>query len=376
MAETTIIDFEDIEEKVSPEDSLYEFFKKYPEADPGPNLIPQEKNKWGNLKDKERFKDLWQEQYYDTLPFHHVISDGRVDASKVQDRANEKKDLETKKAKLLTVPKDKRDKSWNNTMSGIDGRLTKISKLTMENRGGTKETQREMRDLDTRKEDPSGYPGDRSKQRQFYTDKADDKDLSMWEKLAKYFSENADARDKLFNYASTIGKELVKPIEPGQEAAGALVPRLSTAIDKSQKEYSAMQTQAVENALRRAEALQKMNPMQYMSKNMMDARGYVEGLGIDPDSAAGQAEISKYLLNVGISPAIVSLQDALAAAEEDLQMYQMGGTVDEKVLKDKQTLVEQYRTKISNLLQGNLGGSTVTETFTDTQIIDATGGGN
>jgi len=37
-------------------------------------------------------------------------------------------------------------------------------------------------------------------------------------KIGEYFSKNAAARDKMFSMLGTMGRELVKPIEPGQEA--------------------------------------------------------------------------------------------------------------------------------------------------------------
>jgi len=46
-----------------------------------------------------------------------------------------------------------------------------------------------------------------------------EEELSMWGKIGKHFSKNAAARDKMFSMLGTMGRELVKPIEPGQEAA-------------------------------------------------------------------------------------------------------------------------------------------------------------
>lgn len=201
--------------------------------------------------------------------------------------------------------------------------------------------------------------------------KKKEKELSWWEKISKHFGENADARDKLFNYLTTAGRELVKPVQPGEEAAGALVPRLSRAIEKAPKDYAAMQSASAENALKRAEALQKMNPMQYMTSNMKDARQYVIGLGIDPNTAEGRSEVSKYLVTVGISPAIVSLQDALTAAEEDLQNYMMGGQVEEDVVTQKKIIITNYRNKIGNLLQGSLGGDSAVMSMTDDTLYTA-----
>jgi len=114
-----------------------------------------------------------------------------------------------------------------------------------------------------------------------------------------------------------------------------------------------------------------MNPMQYMTSNMKDARQYVIGLGIDPNTAEGRSEVSKYLVTVGISPAIVSLQDALTAAEEDLQNYMMGGQVEEDVVTQKKIIITNYRNKIGNLLQGSLGGDSAVMSMTDDTLYTA-----
>ena len=196
-------------------------------------------------------------------------------------------------------------------------------------------------------------------------------ELSMWQKIGKHFSENADDRDKLFQYLGSMGRELVKPIEPGKEAAGALIPTLSRGTKIAEDEYAAKQSAAAETALKYAEARQKMSPMQYMTSNMKDAAEYVRGLGIDPNTAAGRREISKYLVTVGITPSIVSMQEALVSAEEDLQTYMMSGQTDEDVIKQKQIIITNYRNKIGNLLQGSLGGSAVTSSMTDDDLYVA-----
>ena len=111
--------------------------------------------------------------------------------------------------------------------------------------------------------------------------------------------------------------------------------------------------------------------MQYMTDNMVDAMGYVRGLGIDPNTAKGRAEISKYLVTVGISPAIVSMQDALSNAEEALQLYMMGGQVDEAVVTQKKLIITNYRNKLNNMLEGSLGGSVVASSMSDNDLYAA-----
>jgi len=92
---------------------------------------------------------------------------------------------------------------------------------------------------------------------------------------------------------------------------------------------------------------------------------------MDPNTAKGRAEISKYLVTIGISPAIVSLQDALSNAEEDLQTYMMGGQADENVVAKKKLIITNYRNKLNNMLEGSLGGSAVTSSMTDDDLYVA-----
>ena len=45
-------------------------------------------------------------------------------------------------------------------------------------------------------------------------------DLTTWQKIGKHFRDNADARDKLFNYIGAMGESLVRPKQPGEEGQG------------------------------------------------------------------------------------------------------------------------------------------------------------
>jgi hypothetical protein len=195
--------------------------------------------------------------------------------------------------------------------------------------------------------------------------------LSMWQKIGKHFSENADKRDQLFSMIGSMGRELVKPIEPGEEAAGALVPTLSKGMKVGAEKYAAQQTADAETALKYAEARQKMNPMQYMSNAMTDAIGYVEGLDIDPRTPKGKAMIAKYLLTVGVNDTVVALNTALGDAREELQNYELQGGTDKNKIKAYEQDIQNLRNKLNNVLLGDLGGSGVTETFTDKDVIKA-----
>jgi len=87
-------------------------------------------------------------------------------------------------------------------------------------------------------------------------------ELSMWQKIGKHFGENADKRDQLFSMLGSMGRELVKPIEPGKEAAGALLPTLSRGLGKGEEEWAAKEAATVKQALDMATAQQEISPLQ------------------------------------------------------------------------------------------------------------------
>jgi hypothetical protein len=187
-----------------------------------------------------------------------------------------------------------------------------------------------------------------------------EEELSMWGKIGKHFSENAAARDKLFTTLGSMGRELVKPIQPGQEAAGALVPTLSRGLGKGGEEYAAKQAAAAKTALDMATARQKINPLQYYTTKMTEAKLAVPQ-HIDPDSAEGKRWIGKYLVSVGIPGQVVDLTSAL----ESLNLQLLSAPNDEEK-KRLQGLVDQINRQLQDVISQSIGGSSVTS------IIDYT----
>jgi len=176
-------------------------------------------------------------------------------------------------------------------------------------------------------------------------------------KLGEYFSKNAAARDKLFSMMGSMGRELVKPIQPGQEAAGALVPTLSRGLGKGQEEYAAKQAAAAKTALDLATAQQKISPLQYYSSKMQEARlmvpSSIEG---GPDSAEGRRWIGKYLMSIGMPSQAVDLSATIDSLR--MQLMQVGG--DEQETKRIQGLIDQYNRQLEDIVTQSIGGSSVT----------------
>ena len=173
-------------------------------------------------------------------------------------------------------------------------------------------------------------------------------------KLGEHFSKNAAARDKLFQYLGSMGREFVKPIEPGKEAAGALLPTLSRGITKGEEGYAAKQAAAAKTALDIASARQKISPLQYYSSKMQEARLAVPQ-GTDPDSAEGKRWIGKYLLSVGVPGQVVDLTSSL----ESLNIQKLSAQ-DDTERKRLQDLIDKINRQIQDLVSQSIGGSSVT----------------
>ena len=171
-------------------------------------------------------------------------------------------------------------------------------------------------------------------------------------KLGEHFSKNAAARDKLFQYIGSMGKEFVKPIEPGKEAAGALLPTLSRGITKGEEEYASKQAAATKRMLDMAEAQQKINPLQYFSTKMKEARVMVPE-GIDPDSAEGRQWIANHLRGAGIPSQLVDL----TASVESLNLQLMTAPNEERK-KELQAMIDGINKQILDLASQGMGGGT------------------
>ena len=161
--------------------------------------------------------------------------------------------------------------------------------------------------------------------------------------------------DKLFQYIGSMGKELVKPIQPGQEAAGALVPTLARGMERGEADYAAKQAAQAKHMLDIASAQQKINPLQYYTNAMKEAIAQMPE-DTEPNTAAGKSWIANYLRQKGIPKAAVDISSAIESFDMKMQM-----TSDEEEKKRIQALInEQYRL-LEDILSGSIGGSSVTD---------------
>ena len=182
-------------------------------------------------------------------------------------------------------------------------------------------------------------------------------------KIGEYFSKNAAARDKLFSMIGSMGREMVKPIQPGQEAAGALIPTLSRGLGKGETEYAAKQAAATKRMLDMASAQQKINPLQYFSTKMKEAKAMVPQ-GIEPGSVEEKRWIANYLRSTGIPGQLVDLTASLESL--DIQYKTATTEEDKKRLKD---IMDGINRQIMDLATQGMGGTTTTSTISYTDLL-------
>ena len=185
----------------------------------------------------------------------------------------------------------------------------------------------------------------------------DKKGLSIWQRMGKHLGENAEARDKFFTTIGAMGRELVKPVQPGQAAAGALLPTLSRGLEAGEEAYATKQAAETKRLLDLASAQQKINPQQYYSNKMNEARLMVPQ-GTDPDSAAGKAWIGNHLRSIGIPGQVIDLQNSLTEA----QLLLTTAPEDQKATLQKNIndMIIQMNTLLSQMMGS--GGSTDSNT--------------
>ena len=170
-------------------------------------------------------------------------------------------------------------------------------------------------------------------------------------KIGEYFSKNADARDKLFLMMGSMGREMVKPIEPGKQAAGALIPTLSRGMEAGEKKYAAEKLAETEMLLKRAEAAQKANPLQYFTSKMKELRAQAWAANIDPDTSEGISWMGQQLTQIGIGEGAAQLTQSLSNAQEQLMLI-----TDPNKKKEQQKLIDKLNSQLMALITQGLDG--------------------
>ena len=249
----------------------------------------------------------------------------------------------------------------------IQNDLDKLLKKTKEQpqifpttfgRGGTEKQQMRMDRLDISEDLKSPHPN-----RIFPKPKPepDAKYEGPFGKLGKYLSENEDARNKLFDMLSSVGRELVRPTQPGE--ARGLLSDISAGIEKGEAQYSAEQAAAADAALKYAQAQKAMSPEQYYTSTMKNVYDEAKKKGLKPGTTAYNEFVSDRLRLANIGESTTAISELLNDARERLQFEN-----DQNIRQEIMAEIDAYRSQLQELL-GTGDGST---SQSATSIYDAT----
>lgn len=180
-------------------------------------------------------------------------------------------------------------------------------------------------------------------------------------KLGKYLSENEDARNKLFDMLSSVGRELVRPTSPGE--VRGLLSDISTGVEKGEAQYSAEQAAAADAALKYAQAQKAMSPEQYYTSTMKNVYDEAKKKGLKPGTTAYNEFVSERLRLANIGESTTAIAELLSDARERLQFE-----TDQNIRQDIISEIDAYRSQLQELL-GTGDGST---SQSATSIYDAT----
>ena len=150
-------------------------------------------------------------------------------------------------------------------------------------------------------------------------DKANQPYEGPFGKLGEYFSKNADKRDELFDYISSVGQQLVRPTNPG-EARGFLSD-VSAGLGAGEAKIASKAAAETEADYKRALSAQAMRPKTTTAYD--NAVAIVEGQGkLKKGSPEFASAVAKMLTFITASPALTSLNDQLSDLQTKLKLAQ------------------------------------------------------
>ena len=175
-------------------------------------------------------------------------------------------------------------------------------------------------------------------------------------KLGEYLSKNESARNKLFDMLGSVGRELVRPTQPGE--ARGLLSDISAGIEKGEAQYSAEEAAAAEAALKYAQAQKAMNPEQYYTSTMKNVYDEAEKRGLKPGTTAYNDFISNRLRLANIGESTIAISELLRDVGERLR-FETDQNVRQELISER----DAYRSQLQELL-GTGDGST-SQSYTD-----------
>tara|TARA_R110000751_G_scaffold57051_1_gene121318 strand:+ start:4801 stop:5835 length:1035 start_codon:yes stop_codon:yes gene_type:complete len=165
-------------------------------------------------------------------------------------------------------------------------------------------------------------------------------------KLGEYFSKNADKRDELFDYISSVGQQLVRPTNPG-EARGFLSD-VSAGLGAGEAKIASKDAAALDSLVKRGQYAQATNPLQNYTSKMKEIRSEAINLGYEPGTKEYTDYVGGRLRGEGVSEEIKNTVDTL-----DTLRLQKVTSPDSAEQIDKQ--IKMLENKLTALSTGGTG---------------------
>jgi hypothetical protein len=168
-------------------------------------------------------------------------------------------------------------------------------------------------------------------------------------KLGEYFAKNADKRDELFDYISSIGQQLVRPTNPG-EARGFLSD-ISAGLGAGEAKIASKDAAALDSLVKRAEYAQATNPLQNYTSKMKEIRQEAMELGYEPGTKEYSDYVGGRLRGEGVSDEIKNTVDAL----DTLRLQKVTSPESAEQIDKQIKMLENKLTALSTGGTGTMG---------------------
>jgi hypothetical protein len=172
-------------------------------------------------------------------------------------------------------------------------------------------------------------------------------------KLGEYFAKNADKRDELFDYISSIGRQLVKPTNPGE--ARSFLGDISAGLESGEQRIASKDAAALDALVKRAEYAQAVDPLQNYTSKMKEVRQDALSRGLEPGTKAYNDYVGARLRGEGVSDEIKNTVDAL----DNLRLQKVSSPESAEQIDKQIKLLEDKLIALSTGDSGTvaLGGS-------------------
>jgi len=172
-------------------------------------------------------------------------------------------------------------------------------------------------------------------------------------KLGEYFAKNADKRDELFDYISSIGRQLVKPTNPGE--ARSFLGDISAGLEAGEQRIASKDAAALDSLVKRAEYAQAVDPLQNYTSKMKEVRQEAMELGYEPGTKEYSDYVGGRLRGEGVSDEIKNTVDAL----DNLRLQKVSSPESAEQIDKQIKMLEDKLTALSTGGSGTvaLGGS-------------------